>query len=39
MRHKGGFAVITILIVLVIFGLSVLIGLRFYGFNQQESAG
>jgi len=39
MRHKGGFADITILIVLVIFGLSVLIGLRFYGFNQQESAG
>ncbi|MFW6148340.1 MAG: hypothetical protein ACOC6D_00585 [Atribacterota bacterium] len=29
---------ITLLIVLVIIGLSGLIGLRFYGFNQQDNA-
>ena len=37
MRHKSGFAFITLLIVLLIIGLSSLIGLKFYGLNQQES--
>jgi len=37
MRHKSGFAFITLLIVLIIIGLSSLIGLKFYGLNQQES--
>jgi len=38
MRHKSGFAFITLLIVLLIIGLSSLIGLKFYGLNQQDSA-
>lgn len=37
MGSKKGFAFITILMVLAIIGLSSLIGLKFYGFNQQES--
>lgn len=37
MRNKKGFAFITILMVLTIIGLSSLIGLKFYGFNQQEN--
>jgi len=39
MRDNRGFAFISLLIVLIIVGLSVLIGLRFYGVNEQESAG
>ena len=37
MRNKSGFAFITLLIVLVIIGLSALIGLKYYGLNQQEN--
>ena len=37
MRKKSGFTFITLLIVLVIIGLSGLIGLKFYGLNQQDS--
>jgi len=37
MRNKSGFTFITLLIVLVIIGLSGLIGLKFYGVNQQEN--
>jgi len=37
MRNKSGFTFITLLIVLVIIGLSGLIGLKFYGLNQQDS--
>lgn len=37
MGSKKGFAFITILMVLAIIGLSSLIGLKFYGFKQQES--
>jgi hypothetical protein len=37
MGNKKGFAFITILMVLAIIGLSSLIGLKFYGFNQQEN--
>ena len=35
MGSKKGFAFITILMVLAIIGLSTLIGLKLYGFNQQ----
>lgn len=38
MGSKKGFAFITILMVLAIIGLLSLIGLKYYGFNQQDSA-
>jgi Tfp pilus assembly major pilin PilA len=38
MRNKKGFTFITLLMVLIIIGLSSLIGLKYYGFNQQDSA-
>ncbi|MDD2353191.1 MAG: type II secretion system protein [Atribacterota bacterium] len=37
MENKKGFTLITIVMVLAIIGLSSLIGLKYYGFNQQES--
>lgn len=39
MINKRGFAILSLLMVLAIIGLSALIGFRFYGFKQGENTG